>query len=139
MTAFADQSSCAKASIVNSESSDDENAFNHHSSLNAPCTSQPSRHRRRNTLNILIHATMQLLTSPSTSPTSLEKPRASPSSITFAESSYISFPEYETYDYDEKIDDPLGSREEVEDMVIQMVKFDEMLVNGVRVPTTHPI
>ncbi|CAG8504654.1 17858_t:CDS:1 [Acaulospora morrowiae] len=116
---FADQN-CSKVAATSGGSSCNDN------------TNKSPKRERRNTLRILIHATKQLLTSPSTSPT---EPGASPSSIN-AESTYFSFPEYETYDYDEmnvKIDDSLDSRGEVENMVVQMVKFDEMLVNGVRV------
>ncbi|CAG8629136.1 14017_t:CDS:1 [Acaulospora morrowiae] len=115
--------SCSKVTATSGGSSCNDN------------THKSPKRERKNTLRILIHATKQLLTSPSTSPILFEEPGSSPSPIN-AESTYFSFPEYETYDYDEmnvKIDDSLDSRGEVENMVVQMVKFDEMLVNGVRV------
>lgn len=87
---------------------------------------------KRNTLRILINATMQLLTSPPISPSTSEEHCTSPSS----ESSYFSFPEYEEFDYDEindEVVDIIGSRGEIENLIVQMEKFDEMLVNGIRV------
>ncbi|CAG8455879.1 9636_t:CDS:1 [Ambispora leptoticha] len=88
--------------------------------------------QRTNTLRILIHATMQLLTSPPLSPTLPSSPNESINSTDSEQSSYISFPEYDIYD---EINDNIqnGSRGETESMVLQMEEFDEMLVNGVRV------
>ncbi|CAG8530289.1 10466_t:CDS:1 [Racocetra persica] len=96
--------------------------------------------KRRNTLHILIHSTMQLLSSPVTSPTSISPPNfvkqdsCSSPSIISNESSYVSFPEFETYDYN----DLEGVNEiSVENTFVQMEQFDEMFVNGVRVPSAH--
>src|SRR5687767_766614 len=84
--------------------------------------------KRRNTIRIFMNATMQLLSSPPTSPTSPNLHCSSPSSITSNESSYFSFPEFEIYDEMKEI------QREVDNMVVQMERFDEMYVNGVRVP-----
>ncbi|CAG8526706.1 6694_t:CDS:1 [Cetraspora pellucida] len=97
--------------------------------------------KRRSTLHILIHSTMQqLLSSPLTSPTSISPPNfvkqdsCSSSSILSNESSYVSFPEFEIYDYN----DPEDVNEiSVENTFVQMEQFDEMFVNGVRVPSAH--
>ncbi|CAG8520044.1 20524_t:CDS:1 [Dentiscutata erythropus] len=100
--------------------------------------------KRRNTLHILINATMQLLSSPLNSPTSINTPNlvkqdhCSSPTILSNESSYVSFPEFEEYDYN----DELGGVNElrVENtfiQVVQMEQFDEMFVNGVRVPCAH--
>jgi hypothetical protein len=85
---------------------------------------QRTNRKRRNTIRIFMDATMHLISSPPTSP----NPHcSSPSSITSNESnesSYFSFPEFEIYD----------EMKEVDNMVVQMERFDEMFVNGVRVP-----
>ncbi|CAG8457787.1 9229_t:CDS:1 [Scutellospora calospora] len=95
--------------------------------------------KRRNTLHILIHATIQLLSPPLTSPTAISSPNlvkqehcSSPSSIlSNDESSYVSFPEFETYDYNDVNDLSINNA------MVQMEQFDEMFVNGVKVPSTH--
>ncbi|CAB4419309.1 unnamed protein product [Rhizophagus irregularis] len=88
--------------------------------------------KRKNNFRILMNATMQLLSSPPTSPTSINSSDfcCSPSSINSNESSYFSFPEFEIYD---EINNN-NAQKEVDDMVVQMERFDEMYVNGVRVP-----
>ncbi|CAG8508910.1 6351_t:CDS:1 [Funneliformis caledonium] len=93
-----------------------------------------SKRKRRNTIHILIHATMQLLSSPPTSPTSINSSKdlcSSPFSIDSNESSYFSFPEFETFN-DENSQEHLGSRGEDDNMIVQMEQFDEMYVNGIR-------
>ncbi|KAF0522596.1 hypothetical protein F8M41_015525 [Gigaspora margarita] len=111
-----------------------------------------SPRKRRNTLHILINATMQLLSSPLSSPTSINPPTlvkqdhcsshcsspsilSSESSFDSFESSYVSFPEFEAYVFN----DELGGVNEisVENTFVQMEQFDEMFVNGVRVPCAH--
>jgi hypothetical protein len=88
--------------------------------------------KRRNNFRIFMNATMQLLSSPPTSPTSINSSDfcSSPSSINSNESSYFSFPEFEIYD--ELTNN--NARGDDDDLVVQMERFDEMYVNGVRVP-----
>ncbi|RHZ77708.1 hypothetical protein Glove_174g49 [Diversispora epigaea] len=120
-------STLSSKSSLSLPANNDNNAPSTNSQKNTPNTNC----YKNNTLRILIHATMQLLTSPPVSPSSSEEEHCvSPSS----ESSYFSFPEYEEFDYDDEIVvDTIGSRGEIESMIVQMEKFDEMLVNGVRV------
>ncbi|CAG8461843.1 12615_t:CDS:1 [Ambispora gerdemannii] len=100
------------------------------SSIDASSTPKKQSRQRTNTLRILIHATMQLLTSPPLSPTLPSSPSESISSTDSEQSSYISFPEYEAFidELDDNVQNVRG-----ESMVLQMEEFDEMLVNGVQV------
>ncbi|KAG9307558.1 hypothetical protein G9A89_023123 [Geosiphon pyriformis] len=106
-------------------------------SLQTSSTTLKKQSRQRtNTLRILIHATMQLLTSPPLSPILPTSPTESFHSTDSEQSSYISFPEYEAFDLEEidcDIEEIRGSRGEAKCMVVQMEEFDEMLVNGIRV------
>ncbi|CAG8550086.1 9106_t:CDS:1 [Paraglomus occultum] len=101
------------------------------STSSTPLSKQSNPRQRRNTLSIIIHATMQLLSSPPTSPTHstvdgaiLSQSSMSSTSSRDDSSEYFSFPDYETY---------IKDVEETEKMVVQMEEFDEMVVNGVRI------
>uniref|UniRef100_A0A1D1YCL8 Accessory gene regulator protein B n=1 Tax=Anthurium amnicola TaxID=1678845 RepID=A0A1D1YCL8_9ARAE len=99
-------------------------------STSTPSSKQPLPRQRKNTLSIIIHATMQLLSSPPSSPTDSTVNGAIISQSSFSSTSrddsseYFSFPDYETY---------IKDVEETEKMVVQMEEFDEMVVNGVRI------
>ncbi|CAI2170051.1 8812_t:CDS:1 [Funneliformis geosporum] len=121
-----DHQNCTKKSV---------SAMNAVNNATTDIKTSGSNRKRKNTIHILINATMQLLSSPPTSPTSINSSKDlcnSPFSIDSNESSYFSFPEFETFNYEHNQED-LGSRGEADDMVVQMEQFDEMYVNGIRV------
>ncbi|GBB92809.1 hypothetical protein RclHR1_02060012 [Rhizophagus clarus] len=101
--------------------------------VNKSNTTTDQRKRKNNNFRIFMNATMQLLSSPPTSPTTINSSDfcSSPSSVNSNESSYFSFPEFEIYD---EITNNSAQREVDDDMVVQMERFDEMYVNGVRLP-----